>query len=247
MKIPTIKNIIIRITAIIAVVEFAIMLGFANFKFDIGVYTEALLDVAILVILSTPMIYIWIIKPYVVARDDALHQISHMAYHDSLTQLANRRLLIEYMEKLISGYVRGKSYGALLFIDLDGFKAINDTNGHDAGDAVLIEVAKRLNYFVRKEDIVSRVGGDEFVVVLSQLDTDEKLADNKAMMIAERILKGLNKEINYKNISLQIGASIGLRLLTPERVSAESALKDADTAMYSAKQAEKSHIAVHNS
>jgi len=245
MEIPTKKNIIIRITAIIALVELAIMLGFANLTFDIGVYAEAILDVIVLVILSTPMIYIWIIKPYVVARDNAIYQMTHMAYHDSLTQLANRRLLIEYLEKLISRFVREKSYGALLFIDLDGFKVINDKNGHDAGDATLIEVAKRLNSIVRNEDIVSRVGGDEFVVVLSQLDTDEQQVNSEALMIAERILKGLNKEIHFKNTSLQIDASIGLRLLTPEKISAESALKDADIAMYRAKKAGKGHIVVY--
>lgn len=239
------KNIIIRITAIIAFVELAIMLVLSNLPFDIGVYAEVILDVAILIILSTPMIYIWVIKPYVVARDDALHQISHMAYHDPLTQLANRRLLIEYLEKLISTYVREESCGALLFIDLDEFKEINDKNGHDAGDAILIEVAKRLNSFVRKEDIVSRVGGDEFIVVLSQLDQGEQQENNKALVIAERILKVLNKDINFENTSLQIGASIGLRLLVPERISAESALKDADTAMYRAKRAGKGRIVVY--
>jgi diguanylate cyclase (GGDEF)-like protein len=116
--------------------------------------------------------------------------------------------------------------------------------GHDAGDAILIEVAKRLNSIVRNEDIVSRVGGDEFVVVLSQLDTDEQLVNSMALVVAERILKGLNKEINFKNTSLQIGASIGLRLLVPEIISAESALKDADTAMYRAKRAGKGHVVV---
>lgn len=245
MELPTTKTIVMRITAIIALVELVIMIAFANLPFDIEVYAAVFLDVVILVMLSTPLIYILIIKPYVVARDDAIHQISHMAYHDSLTQLANRRLLKEHLEKLISRFVRGKSYGALLFIDLDGFKVINDKNGHDAGDATLIEVAKRLNSIVRNEDIVSRVGGDEFVVVLSLLDTDEQLANNKALVVAERILKGLKKEINFKNTSLQIGASIGLRLLAPEVISAESALKDADTAMYRAKRAGKGHVVVY--
>lgn len=245
MKLPTTKIIVMRITVIMALVELAIMITFANLPFDIGVFTAVIFDVAILVMLSTPLIYILIIKPYVVARDDAIHQINHMAYHDPLTQLANRRLLKEYLGKLISIFVRRKSYGALLFIDLDGFKVINDKNGHDVGDATLIEVAERLNSIARNEDIVSRVGGDEFVVLLNQLDTDEQLANNKALVVAERILKELKKEINFQNTSLQIGASIGLRLLAPEKISAESALKDADTAMYRAKRAGKGHIVVY--
>jgi diguanylate cyclase (GGDEF)-like protein len=246
MEIPTKINIILKIAVIVALVELGIMFCFANLQFEIGIYAEVILDVVILAILSTPMIYIWIIKPYVVARDDAMHQIKHMAHHDSLTQLANRRLLTEYLEKLISMNVREKLYAALLFIDLDGFKVINDKNGHDAGDAILIEVAKRLNSIVRNEDIVSRVGGDEFVVVLSRVGVDEELANNKAIVIAERILKGMNKEINFKSTPLMIGASIGLRLLLPEEISPETALKDADTAMYSAKRAGKNHIAVYS-
>jgi len=243
---PTKKTIVLRITAIIALVEFAIMFVFAHLPFDIGVYAEIIIDVAILVIISTPMIYIWIIKPYAVARDEAMLQVSHLAYHDSLTHLANRRLLTEYIEKLISKIVREKSHGALLFIDLNRFKIINDENGHDAGDAVLIEVAKRLSSIARNEDLVSRVGGDEFVVVLSQLDTDEQLAKNKGLIVAERVLKELNKEINFESMPLQIGASIGLRILTPEKISAESALKDADMAMYRAKRAEKDHIVIYS-
>jgi len=245
MEILSKKNIIKRIAVIIALVEFVIMLAFANLTYDIGIYAEALLDVAILVILSTPMIFIWVIKPYVVARDEALHQISHMAYHDSLTQLANRRLLKEYLEKSISRLVREKSFGALLFIDLDGFKSINDENGHDAGDATLIEVAKRLNTIVRNEDIVGRVGGDEFVVVLSQLDTDSQVANKKALTFADRILIELRKEISFKSASFQVGASIGLRILAPERITAEVALKDADTAMYHAKRTKKGHVVVY--
>ena len=246
MKIPTTKIIVMRITVIIALVELVIMITFANIPFDIGVYTAIFLDVGILVMLSTPLIYILIIKPYVVEHDDAIRQVSHMAYHDPLTQLANRRLLTEYLDKLISSYLRDEAYGALLYIDLDGFKDINDKNGHAAGDVILVEVSKRLRNFVRTEDIVSRVGGDEFVVVLSHLDTDEQIANRKALLVAEKILKGLNKAIDYKNTSLFISSSIGLRLLSPERINAESALKDADTAMYRAKQAGKNHIVAYN-
>jgi diguanylate cyclase (GGDEF)-like protein len=244
MQIPTRVNIILRIAAIIALVEFIIMLTFANLNLNVGVYVEAALDVVILVILSTPLIYVFIIQPYVVARNTALSEVSHMAYHDSLTKLANRRLLKEHLEKLLSAANRSKSYGALLFIDLDGFKAINDNNGHDAGDAILVEVARRLNSFVRNEDIVSRVGGDEFVVVLGHIDTIDKLARSKALEITERILNRISKEIIFDHASLKIGASIGLRILVPDETSAELALKEADTAMYRAKQAGKNNIAI---
>lgn len=245
MKIPTKTIILLRIAAIIALIELLIMLGFTNVIFNLGRYTEVILDVIILVTLSTPLIYIWVIKPYILARDAAMLHITHMACHDSLTQLANRHLLREFLEKVISKFAREMSYGALLFIDLDGFKSINDNNGHDAGDATLIEVARRLNSVVRNEDIVSRFGGDEFAVVLSQLGTDEKLATENAMMFAKRILNELEKVIVFRNVKLQIGASIGLRLLAPENISSELALKEADIAMYKAKRAGKGQVIVH--
>jgi diguanylate cyclase (GGDEF)-like protein len=249
MKIPTIKQIIVRITAIIASIELAIMIVFMYMSSGIGPYVAtflAFLNVTILVVLSTPIIYFWIIKPYVVAHGNVLDQVNYMAYHDPLTELPNRRLLVSFLEKLMPGFVRHKSYGALMFIDLDGFKIINDKNGHDAGDAILIEIAKRLKFLLRAEDIVSRVGGDEFVVVLGQLDADEQTANNKLLFISERIQKELSKAINFKNMTLQIGSSIGLCLLTPERTSVEAALKDADTAMYRAKQAGKGCTVVFN-
>ncbi|MEW6983800.1 diguanylate cyclase [Colwelliaceae bacterium 6471] len=245
MKIPTQKMIILRIATIFALVECIIMLGFANLTFEIGAYAEVFLDVVILVTLSTPLIYIWVIKPYVVARDDAMDQVTHMACHDSLTQLANRHLLKEFLEKVISQFVREQSYGAVIYIDLDGFKAINDNYGHDAGDATLVSVAKRLSAIVRNEDIVSRVGGDEFVVVLSQLGCDAQLANKRALILAERVLDELNKDIYFNDATLKIGASIGLRLLAPETISTDYVLKDADTAMYLAKHAGKGNIVVH--
>jgi len=148
-----------RISIIIALVELTMMIIFVNLPFDMADYVEVILDVIILVVLSTPIIYIWIIKPYVNAHNKVLNEINHMSFHDPLTQLANRRMLTEYLEKQISNHMRRGIYGALLFIDLDGFKLINDNNGHEAGDAVLIETATRLNSYSRIEDIVSRIGG----------------------------------------------------------------------------------------
>ena len=235
-----------RIIAIIALIELAIMVILVSIPFDLGSFLEAILDVTLLAVLSTPIIYIWIIKPYINAHEEVVDKVNHMAYHDQLTQLANRHLLLEYLEKLVSSDVRYKLYGALLYIDLDGFKIINDNNGHDAGDAILIEVAKRFQLLVRTEDIVSRVGGDEFVIVLGQLNADKKTANNKALLTSERIQKELSKAINFKNMTLQISSSIGIRLLSPERTSVDVILKDADTAMYRAKQAGKGGIVVFN-
>lgn len=240
MKVPTLKLVIMRVSAIIAVVELAIMMTFAVLPLDTGPYTRAFLDAALLIFLSTPVIYFWVIKPYILAHDQVVDQINKMAYHDPLTQLANRHLLYEYLEKQISSCARYQLYGALLYVDLDGFKVINDTHGHDVGDGILVEVARRLKGFVRTEDIASRVGGDEFVVVLGELYADEKTAKEKALLAAERIREELIRTIDYKGITFNIETSIGLRILTPERSAINVILKEADDAMYRVKREKKS-------
>lgn len=124
---------------------------------EASTHSEAFLDAASLVLLSTPPIYWWVIKPFVDARDEALAQVSHLAHVDPLTQLANRRLLSKHLQRAVAGIVRHRIYGALLLLDLDGFKLINDAHGHDAGDAVLVEIAKRMQSITRSEDIVARL------------------------------------------------------------------------------------------
>ncbi|MEH6504542.1 MAG: GGDEF domain-containing protein [Cycloclasticus sp.] len=240
MKILSIRQIIIRLVIIIASAELLIMILFINLPFTIEPYTEVLLDTAILVLISVPIIYILIVMPYISARDEVVLKIEHMAYHDSLTGLANRRLLSEYLEKLLSSLVRYKSYGAVLFIDLDGFKRVNDSYGHDAGDIVLTEVANRLKLFARTEDIVGRLGGDEFILVLSQLGTNEQIAKDKAVLVSERIQQELRKKINVAGTGLQVGSSLGLRLLKPEGANVDRVLAEADEAMYLAKKENKS-------
>jgi diguanylate cyclase (GGDEF)-like protein len=239
MKILSVTQIIIRLAIIIASAELLIMTVLLKLPFTMGPYAEILLDTAILVIVSVPTIYILIVRPYITASEAFVLKIEHMAYHDSLTGLANRRLLSKYLEKLLSSLVRYKSYGAVLFIDLDGFKLVNDGYGHDAGDIVLIEVASRLKLFARTEDIVSRIGGDEFVLVLSQLGTNEQIANKKALSVLERIQQELRKEINLAGSELKVGSSIGLRLLRPEVADFEAVLADADEAMYLSKKESK--------
>ncbi|MDX2425700.1 MAG: GGDEF domain-containing protein [Cycloclasticus sp.] len=240
MKILSIRQIIMRLVIIIASAELLIMILFINLPFTIGPYAEILLDTAILVIVSVPTIYILIVRPYITASEAFVLKIEHMAYHDSLTGLANRRLLSEYLEKLLSSLLRYKSYGAVLFIDLDGFKRVNDEYGHDAGDIVLTEVANRLKLFARTEDIVSRPGGDEFILVLSQLGTNEQIAKDKAVLVSERIQQELRKKINVAGMELQVGSSLRLRLLKPEGANVDRVLADADAAMYLAKKENKS-------
>lgn len=212
------------------------LLGSLSYQLDSGF--EAMLDAGLLVLLSTPVIYSWVIKPYVVARDIAIEQVTHMAFHDPLTQLANRRLLFEYLGKMTSSISRHGICGALLLVDLDGFKTINDHDGHDIGDEILVEIARRLKLIIRGEDVACRLGGDEFVILLSQLDTDKQVAKQMALAIAGRFQNAINEPINL-NKTFHLSASIGLRLLGIEDATLLTIVKEADIAMYRAKRAGK--------
>ena len=126
MPFNTAKQVILRTVLIIAFAEFLIMLFLGIIPFQLNLYLEAVLDISILTVISTPLIYLWVIHPFVTARDQALEQINQLAHTDPLTALANRRLLSIHLEKLIAGTTRHEVRGAILLIDLDGFKTIND-------------------------------------------------------------------------------------------------------------------------
>ncbi len=243
-KPPSLNKVIIRIAAIIAVMELLIMLTLRSLPHALGTFTEAIVDTLSLTALSTPAIFVWVIRPYVIARDIALGELAHIAAHDSLTQLANRRLLLEHLEKCLAGLRRRSVCSALLIIDLDGFKAINDRHGHNAGDAVLVETARRLSGAIRAEDIAGRLGGDEFMVLLSHLDADPARATDIANRVAERIQHSLGQPCRYRGTTLQIAASIGVYMLGRDSPHAEEAIARADAAMYQAKQAGKNRIVV---
>ena len=202
-----------------------------------GRISGAVLDTALLAVLSAPAIYLWVIRPFVAARDNALAQIGQLANFDPLTQLANRRLLATHLEKAVASIVRHRIYGALLLLDLDRFKPVNDAHGHNAGDAVLVEIARRLQSVTRSEDVVSRLGGDEFLVLIGHLDVDERAARDRASLIANKLINLVNEPIVFHGETLQVGASIGIRLLGFEQLDTETAISEADIAMYRAKQA----------
>jgi len=231
MKLLTTKQVVVRIAIIIASVELLIMLMLMVSPYETDIYSVVAFDTVFLTVLSIPAIYIWVIKPFVDARDVALAQISHLALTDPLTQLANRRLISKHLGKVIAGRVRHKDYGAVLLIDLDGFKPVNDDHGHDAGDALLVEIAARFRSIVRAEDVAGRIGGDEFVVLIYRLSADERTARDMAL------IRVVNKPFDYNGQILQVGASVGIRLLGFEEMDTVAAMSEADIAMYSAKQA----------
>jgi two-component system cell cycle response regulator len=241
----SIRKLIIRIAAIIAVTEFFIMLLLTTLPFSPGTLSEALIDVILLATISSPIIYFLVIKPFKHERDDAIHKLADMEYSDPLTGLPNRRVLLKCMDKSLAECARHNIHAALVLIDLDGFKSVNDNHGHDAGDAVLVEISHRLQNGIRKEDVVSRVGGDEFIILIKQLNDENNKAVNEAMDFAKKIQKLLAAPIKYKNKSIQLDASFGVHMLDAETQKIEAAIRNADIAMYHAKHKGKGHIVLY--
>jgi diguanylate cyclase (GGDEF)-like protein/PAS domain S-box-containing protein len=173
----------------------------------------------------------------VMARDNSERHIfeselEYLATHDTLTGLPNRTLLYDRLQQAITQCARAKKLAAILFIDLDRFKIINDTLGHSAGDGVLKEVANRLRGCLREGDSVARNGGDEFTLVLSMLNDPDD-----AVMIAEKVLATLAQPFKMNNQDFFIGGSIGISLYPSDGGYSDTLLKNADTAMYQAKSA----------
>lgn len=232
---------IVRIIAIFTIVEFMIDMILACLP-ETSPATAALIDVSILVLASTPCIYFGVINPYIIANNELIVRINRLVQLDELTQLGNRRALVHHYARFISTNARQKSYGAVFCLDLDMFKQVNDEFGHAAGDAVLIELATRVSRIIRKENIVCRVGGDEFIILMSMLNPDYNLARQKAAVIATRLANAFKQGILFNDQYLKIGVSIGVNVLTPEVHSMHSVLKNADAAMYQAKQSSTQKI-----
>lgn len=172
-------------------------------------------------------------------------KVNQLAFYDPLTSLPNRRLLYDRLKQLLATNKRSGCYAALLFIDLDNFKPLNDLYGHDAGDVLLQEVANRLRNIVRAIDTVARFGGDEFVVLLNELAVDNSIASSEASLIGEKIRAKISEayalQVNTSEattvrvIAHCCSASIGIALFRHQHETADAILKRADTAMYQAK------------
>lgn len=160
--------------------------------------------------------------------------LAHRSLHDALTGLPNRRLLLDRLDVAAARAARNGDALAVLFVDLDSFKEVNDEHGHDVGDAVLVAVADRLLASMRGADTLARVGGDEFVVLCESVG-DESDADD----IAVRMVAALTAAVEVRGLSLQLGCSVGVAFSRGHAVSPHALVKHADAAMYEAKQAGK--------
>lgn len=175
-------------------------------------------------------------------RKQAEEAIRHLAFHDTLTGLPNRRLLMDRLQIAIGHSQRNQEHGALMFLDLDRFKELNDTRGHDIGDLLLQEVALRLQNGIRSVDTVARLGGDEFVVLIQNLGNDLEGARLHASMVGSKILASLNESYQLKDAQYTTTPSIGVTLFAGIPTTPSEVLKKADIAMYGAKQRGRNNV-----
>ncbi len=172
----------------------------------------------------------------------AEEQIHKLAFFDSLTGLPNRRLLYDRLKQAISAISRTRCYGAILFIDLDHFKVINDARGHDIGDLLLIEVARRLQSCVRGQDTVARLGGDEFVVMVDSLSDSLEQTLLQVDAVGEKVLQVFAAPFMLEGTEYYVTPSIGISLFNDPETTVDELLKRADAAMYQAKQSGRNAI-----
>ena len=200
--------------------------------------------------IKTKKNYIGITKDITV-RKKSDEENKTYAYLDPLTNLPNRRLLHDRMQQAIAGNNRSGNHSALIVLDFDNFKILNDSYGHEAGDLFLIETAKRLKSCTRENDTVARLGGDEFIILLNNLNTTREIANLEAFKVAEKIKDILSKTFTTENkirdktpIEYNCNASLGLVLFTNPEISLNNILNCADSAMYSAKKTGKNSISL---
>jgi diguanylate cyclase (GGDEF)-like protein/PAS domain S-box-containing protein len=180
-------------------------------------------------------------------RKKAEEQVHNLAFYDVLTGLPNRRLLFDRLHLALSFSARSKLFGAVLFLDLDHFKTLNDTMGHDYGDVLLIEVAKRIKFCVREVDTVARLGGDEFIVLMENISSDAETASISVGQVAEKIRAALTTPYLLKGNIYHSSPSIGVSLFFDNIETVEDLIKHADMAMYQAKGSGRNRISFYDS
>ncbi|WP_229507782.1 bifunctional diguanylate cyclase/phosphodiesterase [Massilia sp. Dwa41.01b] len=164
-------------------------------------------------------------------------RIHKLAYFDALTELPNRASLLDHLRRALLGSARSRKFGALMFLDLDNFKILNDTHGHAAGDMLLQAVARRLEHSVREADMVARLGGDEFVILVQPEEEMLEAAAHQAETVAAKVVAAMNAPFQLADFMYAVSTSVGVTMISGATDTVESALKQADTAMYQAKAA----------
>ncbi len=180
-------------------------------------------------------------------KKDAENKIHTMAFYDPLTQLPNRRLLLDRFDQELASARRHRQYGAVIFLDLDHFKLLNDLQGHRVGDQLLVQFANRLASVLREEDTPARLGGDEFIVLLHATSEHLNTAADKARAVAEKIKDTLNEPFMLDHYQYRISTSIGITLFPDNHESPDDLLQQADAAMYRSKASGRNTISFFHS
>lgn len=178
----------------------------------------------------------------ITSRKKAEEEIRHLAFYDALTHLPNRRLFLERLGTALSASARRNDYGAIMFVDLDHFKTLNDTHGHDRGDLVLKEMGDRIKSCIREIDIAARFGGDEFVILIEAASDERNDAARRVALVAEKIREALAQPCKIGEQEHQCSSSIGIRLFHGNEHPADVLIKHADMAMYQAKMSKRNTV-----
>ena len=180
---------------------------------------------------------ILVISTDISERKSNEERIHRLAYFDALTELPNRASLLDHLRRALLGSARSHKIGALMFLDLDNFKTLNDTHGHAAGDMLLQAVARRLEHSVREADMVARLGGDEFVILVQPDEESLDAAAHQAETVAAKVVQAMRTPFQLADFAYAVSTSIGVTMISGATDTVESTLKQADTAMYQAKAA----------
>jgi diguanylate cyclase (GGDEF)-like protein len=239
--------IVVRVGVAILGIEFGIMLVIGSvlvpfFGAKVTPFVWQFLDPVLLAVVVAPVLYFWVLRP----MREAESKILSLAFYDPLTHLPNRRLFNDRLTQAMAETKRTKIFGALMFLDLDNFKSLNDTQGHVVGDLLLLQVAKRLKENVREMDSIARFGGDEFVVLVKDLSADRATSTAQVAVIAEKIRASLAEPylltVQHPGqadalVEHRCSASIGVVVFIKQEADESDLLKWADAAMYQAKSA----------
>lgn len=225
-----------RIALIIAITEVGIMLVLGRLAGGELMLLPMVADALGLVLIACPLVYWLVVRPFVLDRELLLAEARHLAHHDELTRLYNRRMFHEHLRQALASIRRHDRVGILVYIDLDGFKPINDEFGHKAGDCILVELARRFKATLREEDPVARLGGDEFGVLVTPTDVGLDAARSEACRLAERLQEEIARPLNLDGRLLQVGSSLGIHMLEADTENTDVAMRLADMAMYRAKE-----------
>ncbi|NNC55790.1 MAG: GGDEF domain-containing protein [Pseudomonadales bacterium] len=237
------QKILLQIAVIIGLVDLAILLVFAFVPVSMGFAAELLVHIMLLALCSAPILYQFALKPVFSTMNEAMANVSRMAYRDPLTDLPNRRYLYLGLEKYLAENARHRINGALILLDLNGFKAINDKYGHPVGDKVLCEVADRLKLGTRTEDVVVRLGGDEFIVLVNHLNANVDKAREEIKAIAAQLRSRICRPLEHKGKEIAVDCSVGITLINAQS-EIDEMIRDADLAMYQAKKAGDGGVAM---